>query len=345
VRAALAGLLARGGPAWEAVAAGLADADLPATLAWLGRGERASGRADGGTDRPARRRPPDGDDDRLVRRLKERARVLQAERDEARRRAEGAEARAEALGEELSGAAAEIARAGARIQELEAALRDEADRRAQAVERERRRGDSRVAEFEQELRDVRRRDETRRQERARRERAREIAEESARQEQAEARRSRERARPKVEPGRPTTLPASVVAGTREESLALLAPGRRVLVDGYNVTLTHRKTLTLEEQRVWLVSLLAGLAARRRARPTVVFDGRGGGGGGRPSDTARGVAVVFTPEGVTADDEITLAVQATDEPLVVVTDDRGLRDRVRPYGVDLLHTQQLLWVAG
>jgi rRNA-processing protein FCF1 len=58
-----------------------------------------------------------------------------------------------------------------------------------------------------------------------------------------------------------------------------------------------------------------------------------------------VSVVFTPTGVTADDEIALAVQATDEPVVVVTDDRELRDRVRPHGADLLRVDPFLGAAG
>lgn len=351
MRQRLAAVLSRPGPAWQAVADALSSAEVPSSLAWLRTGEapphRSGARPAGvpGRARPGRPASPSGADPDLVRRLKERARTLLTERDDARRRAEGAEARVEALDLKLSELAGELDRERARTAELEDRLRAAEDDRAQAIDRERRRGESRLAELEDELREVRRRDETRRQERARQERARQVAEEEARQQQAERQRSRGRARPTVSPGRPTVLPRGIAPGTRDEAAALLGPDRRLLVDGYNVTLTHRKDLTLEEQREWLVRQLSSLAARRRVRPTVVFDGRGGGGGGRPADGARKVSVVFTPSGVTADDEITLAVQATDEPLVVVTDDRGLRDRVRPHGVDLLGTQQFLWIAG
>ena len=56
-------------------------------------------------------------------------------------------------------------------------------------------------------------------------------------------------------------------------------------------------------------------------------------------------VHYTAEGLTADDEIVFAVAALerDVPVVVVTDDRGLRDRLRPYGVDLLATAVFHWV--
>ena len=123
------------------------------------------------------------------------------------------------------------------------------------------------------------------------------------------------------------MPARIAPGTRDEAAALLGPGRIVLLDGYNITLNQQPQLSLEEQRRWLVRLSASAAARLRVRPTVVFDGAQGGAirsGERPT---RGVTVVFSAPGVTADDEIDLAVAATDEPIVVVTDDNGLRDRV------------------
>ena len=50
-------------------------------------------------------------------------------------------------------------------------------------------------------------------------------------------------------------------------------------------------------------------------------------------------MVFTPAGVTADDDLVFEVEALDpaRPVVVVTDDRELRDRLAPYGVDLVST--------
>ncbi|MCC5947677.1 MAG: NYN domain-containing protein [Nitriliruptoraceae bacterium] len=144
-------------------------------------------------------------------------------------------------------------------------------------------------------------------------------------------------------GRPSRLPAEVVAGTTEAARLLLHRGRRVLVDGYNVTKQHQGSLTLEGQRAWLVRLLATLVARRGVAPTIVFDGQVS-SGGRPPMGAREVAVVFTPAGITADDEIVLAVDATDEPIVVVSDDRELVARVRALGADVLDTRSFLGAA-
>lgn len=341
MRQALAATLAGGGAAWHAVARVLAEDPPPDHLTWLLSGTRpaAVGR------RPAARPAAPPRDDEELRRARERARGLRSELEEARRQLAGAEARAEALDARLAATTDELAEARDRVEELAGDLSTLRAEQAGLVERERRRGERRIAELETELRTVRRQDETRREERAREARAREVAAQRSRDEAVAAERRRGQPAARVRPGRPTQLPRSIAAGTREEADALLGPGRLVLVDGYNLTLSRGDQLSLEEQREWLIRLLAGLASRRRVRPRVVFDGRGGGGGGRPGDAARGVTVVFTPSGVTADDEIALAVEATDEPVVVVTDDRELRDRVRPHGADLLRSEQFLRAAG
>lgn len=149
----------------------------------------------------------------------------------------------------------------------------------------------------------------------------------------------------VVPGRPSRLPARVRLDTREGALELLAPGRVVLVDGYNVTRTHKPDLSLEQQRQWLRNGLGSLATRTRVDVTVIFDahveGAYGGGGGR----RRGVTVRYSMPGITADDELVLAVEAMapDAPVIVVTDDRELRSRLSALGADLLHTAVLVWL--
>ncbi len=126
--------------------------------------------------------------------------------------------------------------------------------------------------------------------------------------------------------------------TTEAVGLLLHAGRLVLVDGYNVTRSHRDDLDLEGQRRWLVNLVAGAAAARRIEPHVVFDGHATDGPGS-SRRERGVVVVFTPQGVTADDDLVFEVEAVDpaRPVTVVTDDRELRERLAPYRVDLVST--------
>nr|WP_253943625.1 NYN domain-containing protein [Nocardioides sp. zg-1308] len=108
------------------------------------------------------------------------------------------------------------------------------------------------------------------------------------------------------------------------------PRARLVIDGYNVTKEAWPHASLEAQRSRLVAALGPVVARSGAETTVVFDAA-------ESSTRtvmpapRGVRVVFSPEGVIADDVIRQLVAA--EPrgrvVVVVTGDRELsRDVVR-----------------
>ena len=286
---------------------------------------------------PPAPRPVEGADPAELDRLRERLRRLREARDDARRRAEGETARADREATAREQAEAALAEAQAEVARLRDALEVAADQRASAVERERRRGQASLAEVTEQLRQVRREH----QERARRDRAAEQAQ------QARAARPTPRPRepaapPRLVAGRPSRLPATVHPDTTEAVSLLLHAGRLVLVDGYNVSRTHRADLDLEGQRRWLVNLAAGAAATRRIEPRLVFDGHATNGPGSQRRD-RGVVVVFTPEGVTADDDLVFEVEALDpaRPVVVVTDDRELRDRLAGYGVDLVSTAGFL----
>jgi hypothetical protein len=345
VRRELDGLLAAGGPAWRAVVARVRDAsDVPPSIARLlapGAGDDAP--APVTEPRPAPPRPVTGsasEEDRLRTRLRE----VRAERDELRRQLAGATARArtaETTGEEL---AAELRTVRARVEALETLVEDAAAERGRAVERERRRRDSEVARLETTIADLRRAEQERLLERRRREERAKVAEQEAARATTERRRTEEGAGPvRLVPGRPSRLPAGVHPGTTEAAELLLHPGRLVYVDGYNVTKQHQPDLDLEGQRRWLLARLAALAARRRVRPTVVFDGQGA-AASRPAAGSREVREVFTPAGVSADDELVLTAEATDQPLVVVTDDRELTERLAVSGADVIGTRAFLGAA-
>lgn len=347
VRRELCGLLADGGPAWTALVRVLDDEAPPESLQFLaGAGELpepVSAASPQGTDALTLEREREEAADR-ERQLRDRAKKLKEQRDEARRRAAGAESRAESLEASLAELQADHDRVSRRVDELRGELDDARAERERAVERERRRQDARVRELEEELRDVRRRQEQEREERARRRREAEAAATAAAREEEHRKRRTSAGTAKVRPGRPTKLPKHIAADTTQEADALLGPGRLVLIDGYNVTLKHRGDLSLEEQRTWLIRQLQSLARSRGVRPEVIFDGRDLGVAPRVAEGGREVTVRFSLEGVTADDEIEMAVVATDEPIVVVTDDRELRDRLRPHGVDLLRTATFVSLA-
>ncbi len=278
--------------------------------------------------------PAAGDDE--VVRVRQRARALREERDAWRRRAEGAQSRAEQAERALAEQAAVQQDLRDTIAGLRQELAEAGAERDRAVVRERRRRDGEVARLEADLATLRRAEESRRAEQHRRERA------TQRRAAADDRPSGEAPVPRVPPGRPTRLPADIVPGTTEAARALLGPGRLVLIDGYNLTLNHRADLDLEGQRTWLVGLCANAVPVHRIRPVIYFDGQRA-SGVRSTPARQVVQVRFTPEGITADDELVLAVEATDEPVVVVTDDRELVERVRASGADVVGTVAFLGV--
>jgi predicted RNA-binding protein with PIN domain len=107
---------------------------------------------------------------------------------------------------------------------------------------------------------------------------------------------------------------------------LALPQVHLVVDGYNVTKTGYGSLTLAEQRTRLLTGLAGLAARSGAEVTCVFDGAEL-SGPVPVAAPRGVRVLFSSAGETADDLIHRLVRAEPpgRPVVVVSADREIAD--------------------
>lgn len=337
MRRELAEELAGGGPAWRGVVERVR-ASEDGELGWLLEGQRppAAPRRPSAPAAPS----PDPELEASLEAARDRARQLREERDAARRRVRGAEARVESLEGEVRELEEALAGERERARELEAALDRAAEERERAVDRERRRVERELSELREDLRTHRRRQQRRREEELRQQRAQEAAREAERAREPAG----EGAAAGAVPGRPSRLPANVAPGTVEAARELLEPGRLVLVDGYNLTREHREHLDLEQQRTWLIRVLEGLAARRRVRPRVYFDGQGGPAG--PWAAARGVQVRFSAEGTTADDEIVFAVAALppDTPALVVTDDRELIERVEAYSVDRVGTRAFLSAA-
>lgn len=111
---------------------------------------------------------------------------------------------------------------------------------------------------------------------------------------------------------------------------LSMPRTRLIIDGYNVSKEAWPDSSLEVQRARLLNGLAPLVARVGAETTVVFDA--GASTSRPVVNApRGVKVLFTPEGVIADDLIRDLVGAEPSGRVVVvvsSDQEVARDVTR-----------------
>jgi predicted RNA-binding protein with PIN domain len=122
---------------------------------------------------------------------------------------------------------------------------------------------------------------------------------------------------------------------------LTLPRAHLVVDGYNVTKKGFGEISLEQQRSRLVNGLGGLAAQTRAEVTCVFDGAERVVGLPPAP--RGVRVLFSKKGETADELIRRLVRAepAGRPVVVISSDKEVIDGVRRHGAYPLSSDSLL----
>ncbi|MFS8478487.1 MAG: NYN domain-containing protein [Micromonosporaceae bacterium] len=146
--------------------------------------------------------------------------------------------------------------------------------------------------------------------------------------------------------RPETAPGGQARGLAVDDPARLdqylrLPKVHLIVDGYNVTKRGFGEMSLEQQRNRLVTGLGGLAAQTGAEVTVVFDGAERVHGLPPAP--RGVRVLFSRKGETADEVIRRLVRAEPpgRPLVVISSDREVADGVRRHGAYPLGADALL----
>ena len=117
----------------------------------------------------------------------------------------------------------------------------------------------------------------------------------------------------------------------------------VLIDGYNVTQLQWSGRPLETQRSMLLDAVENLARRFGTDVTVIFDGTFVVG----AHTARRrmLRVVYSPEGVIADDVIRDEVRRlpTSRAVVVVTNDREIIRDVRAEGANTVPSEAFLAV--
>ena len=142
---------------------------------------------------------------------------------------------------------------------------------------------------------------------------------------------------------PIRLPGGVLASSAAAASALLRSGASFLVDGYNVAKLGWPSLPLERQRAVLLDAVENLARRHGTDLTVVFDGASV--PGAHADRRRMVRVVYSPEGVTADDVIRDEVDRlpADRGVVVVTNDAEIVRDVRAAGANVLPSNALIAV--
>lgn len=149
----------------------------------------------------------------------------------------------------------------------------------------------------------------------------------------------------AEAGAPSAAPSGAVPGGATPAMLeqfLAMPRARLLVDGYNVSKAAWPESSLEAQRTRLLAALAPVVARTGAETTVVFDAASS--STRPVvSTPRGVKVIFSPEGVIADDVLReiVAAEPRGRVVVVVSSDRAVAADVARAGARAVASEALL----
>jgi hypothetical protein len=144
---------------------------------------------------------------------------------------------------------------------------------------------------------------------------------------------------------PVPIPGGVYGNSEAAAEHLFrAPGMIVLVDGYNVAKLGWPDLSLERQRDRCIEAAETLARRWGTDLHVVFDGADVVGG--HTRARRLVRVVYSPEGVLADDVLRAEVAALDSSrsVVVVTNDQAVLHDVKASGANTVSSDVFLAVA-
>ncbi len=114
----------------------------------------------------------------------------------------------------------------------------------------------------------------------------------------------------------------------------------IVIDGYNyISRTGRAGIHgdvhLDGLRRSLLEKLIGYKKQRGIRITVVFDAYNGFSLGRQRESFKGIDVVYSKEGETADDVIIELIRTKKSGMAVVSSDRAIIDEAKRYGVPFI----------
>jgi len=108
---------------------------------------------------------------------------------------------------------------------------------------------------------------------------------------------------------------------------------RIIIDGYN--LIHKCSYGipahLEEARDMLIADLVRYKKVKSANITVVFDGRESSNLSTTQYRDKGINIIFTMQGITADEKICEMLKGKGDGIVVVSSDRAIRESVENQG--------------
>lgn len=111
----------------------------------------------------------------------------------------------------------------------------------------------------------------------------------------------------------------------------------IVIDGYNYISRTGKTgihggADLDGLRRSLLEKLAGYKKHRGAKITVVFDAYNSFSLGRHRESFKGIDVVYSREGETADDVMIELIRSKRAGIAVVSSDRAIIDEAKRHGV-------------
>lgn len=320
------------------------DAELLRAAIEAGEGWRETAESLAASTRSARAERPDPAEQLKQRAERERERAVAA-KDELRRNREEARAALTAERQRARRLTSDLADARRELERTKVALRrteEERERHASQRERDARRHKTTLEKARADADAVRARLRDARRESAElRQRVRELERAVARSRRAQGApdadiEPRERSSLAPPKGLLDDAPETLEAWLRRDDVTLL-------VDGYNVTKSKEgyPELSLAAQRERLVDETARLARRFDVRATIVFDGSDVPPGTKRR-TSRGVKVVYSRKGETADDHLVAVVQGLPpSPVVVVTSDKELQARAAELGATIAGSRQFL----
>jgi predicted RNA-binding protein with PIN domain len=119
----------------------------------------------------------------------------------------------------------------------------------------------------------------------------------------------------------------------------------LLIDGYNYVKQSAiaallDPFDLESGRRYLLDELSRYKKDKKMRITVVFDAGQGFSPGRKKEGYRGVEVIYSKQGETADEVMMETIRERRAGLVVVTFDRAIIDEAKKHGVPFITPARL-----
>ncbi len=117
----------------------------------------------------------------------------------------------------------------------------------------------------------------------------------------------------------------------------------IIIDGYNLLGAARRIFMpdLEEERERLIKNLSVYRSLKRAKVTVVFDGKRSGRVSRSREVRHGVEVIFSREGEEADQLLKEIARKRGIGATIVTSDREIRSFSESHGAVVIGSGEFL----